>query len=109
MGMKKEPIITKKAGKFQPNLSQNLIYYQVTLYGVYLKVNSLYQITLFYVILYCLCVYYFFTVYVNFSPSLSISIVLFSGISLDSIIFDKLVSISFCTNLFSGLAPYAGS
>jgi len=52
MGMKKEPIITKKAGKFQPNLSQNLIYYQVSLYGVYLKVNSLYQITLFYAILY---------------------------------------------------------
>ena len=105
MGMKKEPMITKKAGRVQPNLSQNLIYYQVTLYGVYLKVNSLYQIILFYAILYCLCVYCFFTVYVNFSPSLSISIVLFSGISLDSIIFERLVSISFCTNLFSGLAP----
>ena len=48
MGMKKEPIITKKAGKFQPNLLQNLIYCQVTLYGVYLKVISLYQIIVFY-------------------------------------------------------------
>ena len=30
-------VIAKKAGKFQPNLSQNLIYCQVTLYGSTLR------------------------------------------------------------------------
>ena len=41
-------IITKKTGKIQSVLSQNFKFYTSYPFGVYLKVNSLYQIIVFY-------------------------------------------------------------